>query len=208
MCKVEWCDNEKILANGYCSKHYNQMRNHGKIFRFSYKDKENYIEIVDDHAEIFLIDKNNEVCAKCLIDIEDIEKVKPFKWHKSDLQRSTYYCISNNKKWRRIHRLILGIEDPNILIDHINHNGLDNRKSNLRTCTNSQNLCNAKVPKNNKSGVKGVYWSEERQKWCTQITINRKTISLGRFVNYEDAVKTRLEAEKVYYGEFANCSCC
>lgn len=203
MCIVEGCDN-KSIAKGLCSKHYSQMRRYGKIFEYSYRDKHNHIEIKEDYAEIYLINKDNEVCGKCLIDLEDIELVKNIKWHKSDLQRSTYYCTSNNKQWSRIHRLILGISDPDVVIDHINHNGLDNRKSNLRICNNSQNLCNCNISKNNKSGCKGVYWSNDRQKWCAQITINNKTKGLGRYNNYEDAVKARNEAAFKYYEEFAN----
>ena len=97
MCIIEGCDN-KSYARGLCSKHYSQMRRYGKIFKYSYKDKYNYIEVKKGHAEIYLINKNNEVCGKCLIDLEDIELVKNIKWHKSELQRSTYYCISNDKQ--------------------------------------------------------------------------------------------------------------
>lgn len=172
--------------------------------KYSYRDKTNPINILETHAEILLIDKNNLVCAKCLIDLEDVDLVKNIKWHKSDLQKSTYYCVSNHKQWKRIHRLILGITDPNVFVDHINHNGLDNRRSNLRVCTNQQNICNCHIPKNNKSGCKGVYWSEERHKWCAQITINNKTKLLGRFTDYEDAVEARNKAAEKYYGEFAN----
>lgn len=203
MCNVEGCNN-RAIAKGLCSKHYSQMRRYGRILKYSYRDKTNHIEIVDDYAEIYLIDRNNEICAKCLIDIEDIDLVKNIKWHRSDLQRSTYYCISNDNQWRRIHRLILGITDENVFIDHINHNGLDNRKSNLRICTNQQNICNCNIPKNNKSGCKGVYWAKDKQKWAVQVSINNKTKYIGRFTEYEDAVKARNEAAKEYYGEFAN----
>lgn len=203
MCTVEGCNN-KILANGLCSKHYFQMRRYGKVFLYSYRDKYNHIELLEDHAEIYLVNKDNEICGKCLIDLEDVDLVKDIKWHKSELQRNTHYCLSNDKQWKRLHRLILGISDPTMFVDHINHNGLDNRKSNLRVCTNRQNNCNCHIPKNNRSGCKGVYWSEERQKWCAQITINNKTKSLGRFENYEDAVNARNQAANKYYGEFAN----
>ena len=205
ICKVDGCKNV-VLANGVCSKHYSQLRKYGKIFKYSYRDKTNHIEIVD--AEIFLIDKNNEICAKAIIDIEDIDKVKDIKWHRSDLQRSTYYCMSNNKKWRRLHRLILNIDDPKLVIDHINHNGLDNRKSNLRICTNSENICNQHLPKNNKSGHKGVYWCKEKHKQAAQITVNRKTIPLGRYKTLEEAIEVRNRKAKEIYGEFANEDCC
>lgn len=202
-CSVENCHN-KIMAKGLCSKHYSQLRRYGKIFKYSSRDKTNHIEILEDHAEIFLIDKNNEICAKALIDLDDVYKVKNIKWHRSDLQRSTYYCISNNSEWRRIHRLIMGVTDKDIVVDHINHNGLDNRKSNLRICTSSQNTCNCLTSKNNKSGHKGVYWSKERKKWCAQISINNKTKGLGRYDTIEEAIEAREKAAKEYYGEFAN----
>lgn len=197
------CHN-KVMAKGLCSKHYSQLRRYGKIFKYSSRDKTNHIEILEDHAEIFLIDKNNEICAKALIDLDDVDKVKNIKWHRSDLQRSTYYCISNNSEWRRIHRLIMGVTDKDIIVDHINHNELDNRKSNLRICTSGQNTCNCLTSKNNKSGHKGVYWSKERKKWCAQISINNKTKGLGRYDTIEEAIEAREKAAKEYYGEFAN----
>ena len=202
-CSVENCHN-KVMAKGLCSKHYSQLKRYGKIFKYSSRDKTNHIEILEDHAEIFLIDKNNEICAKALIDLDDVDKVKNIKWHRSDLQRSTYYCLSNDPEWKRIHRLIMGVTDKNIVIDHINHNGLDNRKSNLRICTSGQNTCNCLTSKNNKSGHKGVYWSKERKKWCAQISINNKTKGLGRYDTIEEAIEAREKAAKEYYGEFAN----
>lgn len=74
-CSVENCHN-KVMAKGLCSKHYSQLRRYGKIFKYSSRDKTNHIEILEDHAEIFLIDKNNEICAKALIDLDDVDKVK------------------------------------------------------------------------------------------------------------------------------------
>lgn len=203
ICKVDGCTN-KVVAKGLCSKHYTQLRRYGKIFKYSYKDKTNHIEILENHAEIYLIDKNNEVCGKALIDLDDVDKVKNIKWHKSDLQRNTYYCISNNKTWRRLHRLIMNVTDPNIFVDHINHNGLDNRKSNLRICTNQENIRNCITPKNNKSGYKGIYQAKDKNKWTVQITLNNKTKYIGRYEKLEDAIVARKEATKKYYGEFAN----
>jgi len=199
MCKVEGCNN-KVLAKGYCSKHYTQLRKHGRILERTNADPNEIIKY-EDYAEIILYDKNQKECGRALIDLEDIDKIKDIKWHKSEKQRSTFYCI--NSKFGRLHRFILDITDKNIFVDHINHNGLDNRKSNLRTCCNAENICNCHTPKNNKSGCKGVYYCKERGKWAAQVTINNKTKSLGRFDTYEEAVKVRLKAEKEYYGEFA-----
>ena len=68
-----------------------------------------YLNILVEIKQIiqkFQKDKNNEICAKALIDLDDVDKVKNIKWHRSELQRSTYYCLSNDPKWKRIHRLI------------------------------------------------------------------------------------------------------
>lgn len=78
MCIVEGCKN-KVMAKGFCSKHYSQMRKYNKIFKYSYMDRTNHIELYDDHAEIYLINRDNEICAKALIDLEDVDKVKKYK---------------------------------------------------------------------------------------------------------------------------------
>jgi len=77
MCKVENCNN-KVFAKEYCSKHYSQIRKFGEIQLRTVNDKNN-IEIIDEIAYIDLYNKNNEVIAKAIIDLEDVEKVKDHK---------------------------------------------------------------------------------------------------------------------------------
>ena len=84
-------------------------------------------------------------------------------------------------------------------VDHINHNTLDNRRSNLRICTNSANLRNGDLRINNTSGIKGVRFDRQRQKWVPKIKVNYKDIFLGRFEKLEDAVIARTEAERKYW---------
>lgn len=103
---------------------------------------------------------------------------------------------------RYVHRDILKAKKHSN-IDHINGNKLDNRKENLRFCTHQQNMCNTKLRADNNSGVKGVYWCNTRMKWNVQIAYKKKTIALGRFTSFEDAVAARLKAEQKYHGEFA-----
>lgn len=86
--------------------------------------------------------------------------------------------------------------------DHINcYNTLDNRKSNLRKATASEQAQNKGLPKNNKSGVIGVGWNKKSQKWKAYIGVDKKTISLGLFDNKDDAIKARLEAELRYFSK-------
>jgi len=93
--------------------------------------------------------------------------------------------------------------DNDINIDHIDRNPLNNRKYNIRVATDSQNMMNRGIQKNNTSGITGVCWIKEKCKWKAQIKINRKNINLGYFSNFDDAVKARKGAEKKYFKEFA-----
>lgn len=91
-----------------------------------------------------------------------------------------------------------------ILIDHISKDRLDNRKSNLRTVSKSQNSLNTKLRKDNKSGCRGISWDKERNKWFVRIAVNRKNIALGRYKDIGDAINAYNEAAKKYHGKFAN----
>ena len=92
---------------------------------------------------------------------------------------------------------------PDIL-DHIDGNKLNNRIENLRECTEVQNCYNAKTPKNNTSGIKGVSWSKRLKKWRAQIQVNGKKKSLGFFFDKEVADQIiRIERARLH-GEFSN----
>jgi hypothetical protein len=88
-------------------------------------------------------------------------------------------------------------------IDHINQNRADNRISNLREATHSQNLHNSPAPKSNTSGRRGVSWINQRNKWCAQIKVMNRKYHLGLFDRFEDAVMARSYAEEKFLGEFA-----
>lgn len=104
---------------------------------------------------------------------------------------------------REIMSIVLGRAlETHEYVDHINGDGLDNRRENLRLATNSQNQMNKRVPKNNRSGYKGVLYLRRKRKWQASITINRKQIQLGRFASKDDAIAARQAAEIKYFGEF------
>jgi len=88
-------------------------------------------------------------------------------------------------------------------IDHINGIKDDNRISNLRECTRSQNQANKNKQKNNTSGHKGVFWHKNHNKWTAQIKKNGKHIHLGVFINIDDAVQAYAKATKIHNSEFA-----
>ena len=88
--------------------------------------------------------------------------------------------------------------DSEIQIDHKDRNKKNNRKYNLRPCTNEQNACNKDTIKNNKSGFRGVFFKTDKNKW--QVKIRQKFIKYCD--SYEEAVQVRLQAEKEYFGDF------
>jgi len=107
-----------------------------------------------------------------------------------------------------MHRLITNAK-PGEIIDHINRNSLDNRKCNLRKCSNSQNQWNTVKQKNNKSGFKGVYWNKEKEKWQAQISFGKDAVGkqvtfyLGRFDNVLEAAAAYDKKAKELHGKFA-----
>lgn len=140
---------------------------------------------------------------KFLFDLDDYEYIKDFNW-KIDKQGYAYCQIKKKGKLHliRLHRIIADAPDGK-LVDHINGDTLDNRRNNLRLVTIAQNGHNRSLSSKNKSGVTGVFWFEKRGKWLVNICNNNKTIYIGLYSNFDDAVKARYEAEDKYFGEYS-----
>jgi hypothetical protein len=140
-------------------------------------------------------------------DLEDYDKIKDIYWMSSDKG----YIISpkkleNGKSYNIFfHRLIMNCPQ-NMSIDHVNGSETthDNRKKNLRICTNQENSCNSPIQSNNTSGKTGVYWSKKYNIWISQINYKNKKIHLGYFKDFNDAVNARINAEIKYFGEYRN----
>lgn len=134
-------------------------------------------------------------------DLEDYDLIKDYCWCKD---KQGYIITDHNKKRIYMHRLIMLDDiDKNVDIDHIGHILHDNRKKYLRICNESQNMRNSNMHKNNTSGVSGVWWFSDRNKWVAEIRIYRKKIHLGYFDNLNDAIKARKDAEDKYFGEWS-----
>ena len=136
-----------------------------------------------------------------LFDLEDFDKIKKYCW--AEVKHSDVYSYvsstDENFKCIRLHNVIIGDK----MVDHINRDIFDNRKSNLRLCDTTENCRNRSTPSNNTSGVMGVGYDKESNKWRARIGLNGKRKNLGRYDNFGDAVVVRLNAEKEYYKEFA-----
>jgi hypothetical protein len=140
-----------------------------------------------------------------IIDDEDYPEISKYKWYTKEGHGSIFYAVrtpsSNGQKKIFMHRQILNF--PNTLIDHINRNGLDNRKNNLRLCNKSQNHINCKKYKNNTSGYRGVSWHKYTQKWQARIQYQNKSIRIGYFKNILECAKAYDKKAKELFKDFA-----
>ena len=141
--------------------------------------------------------------SKFFIDTEDLEKVLKICW----VERGNGYLCGKNMETGKVvllHRYLLDLgKNDKRMVDHVNRNPKDNRKSNLRICTCAQNSMNKGTTKSSKTGVNGVSYIKERRKWLSRIMKNGVLYELGAFADIKDAIKARKEAEIKLYGEFA-----
>lgn len=138
---------------------------------------------------------------KFLFDKDDYEKIKGYCWREAN----NGYIISQetgSDKCVLFHRIITDALEGQI-VDHINHNTLDNRKNNLRIGTQENNMMNAKLKSSNTSGNTGVWLDNRTGKWVAEIKVNKTKISLGHFTNKSDAISTRKKAEEEYFGDWS-----
>lgn len=202
ICQVAGC-NRKHYGKGYCERHYKQIAKHGRISgnpgKLKQGESNRYI-FKDNVCIIELYDKDGNVKNHTIIDVEDYDKIKNFKWSLNGMGYVT--CDKKKKESFRLHRIILGLFVNDKSLDHIDGNPLNNRKSNLRICTQQQNMHNMKKPKTNTSGYKGVSWDKIQNKWIACIWLH-KSIHLGRFKNKIDGAIAYNTAAIQYFGEFA-----
>jgi len=164
--------------------------------------KKRPIRIRGDVAYIDLTTGYEAVIDSFLAERQDISN---FNWCAVVAKNSVYAMraikVDGHRKTILLHQLIMGF--PGCEIDHKDMDGLNNRMSNLRLATKSQNACNRKITSKNKSGSKGVFFHSQSQIWEAGIKINGKKIYLGRFKNKDDAINARVLNTEKYHGDFA-----
>lgn len=172
----------------------------------------NNYKIVDDYVIIYLTTNKKEI-LECYLDLEDFYKIKNKHWHpfyaehvKSYYARTLEYIgiyDNGNYKYKLyyMHRVIMDAPDE-FMVDHKNHNTLDNRKYNLELKDNSGNLRNRLgLNNNNKSGYRNVCWNKRKNKWMVQLQVKGKNTQLGFFHDVDEAGKFAKEMRLKYYGE-------
>ena len=141
-----------------------------------------------------------------LVDTEDAYLLMEYAFHLVCAKRRSSYAVS----WRLgkermddglLHRAIVG--ETHLSVDHINGNGLDNRKVNIRLCTQSDNTKNRRKNRMASSRFKGVFLYKPNGKWMSAISVDRNKVHLGYFINEVDAAKAYDAAAISHFGEFA-----
>lgn len=151
----------------------------------------------------------------CIVDDDDYENVKDFKWALVK-GMSTNYARKTSGKKEMMHRMLLNARDG-FQVDHVNHDGLDNRRCNIRECTRSENMKNVRpygtskylgvnlhTTKSKHTKKDGTESNYTFTKWRAAIAIKGKIKHLGLFEYEIDAAKKYDEYAKMHHGEFAN----
>ncbi|KYD03484.1 hypothetical protein B4102_3402 [Heyndrickxia sporothermodurans] len=163
----------------------------------------NDYEIRGEITAIFL-NRKDGTTFESFVDTKDLELLNQFKnkWYpKWDKTTKSFYVYGHQYFQGKmhsvfLHRYLLNAK-KNLVVDHINHNTLDNRRSNLRLITRAQNNQNRKGAQvNSESGIRGVHWIKKHNKYQAFIQINNKGIQLGLFDDINKAEKAVIEARK------------
>ena len=199
LCKCNCGSNKRIIAKASHIKSGNIMScGCLQIERIQNTNKKyNQYDLTGEYGIGYCSNTHSEF----YFDLEDYNKIKDYCWCEiicQDGYHSLRSYDTNTHTHVRMHQ-ILGYKG----CDHIDRNPLNNKRNNLREATTTENAQNHSLRKDNHSGIIGVGWHKKHMKWQATININHKRKYLGIFINKEDAIRARLEAEAKYYGEFA-----
>lgn len=178
-----------IEGKFYCNKHWQSMYRYGTPYG---KQRERTNSYVCKGDVLYITTAKGEVI---LADSSDLEELSKHSWC---ISKTGYPVARVNGKVMKLHRYLLKLDDPKKVVDHINHNPLDNRRSNMRVCTSQENSRN----KGGGHPIHGIRLMKSG-KYQVRIMFQRKEYRIGYFTNLEDAIKARFEAEDRFHGEFA-----
>lgn len=139
---------------------------------------------------------------EAIVDDGDYEELSKYKWTAAEESHNVYAYRRADGKSVKMHTVLVGV--PGLEVDHVNRNGLDNRRCNLRACTHGENMRNAakKMWRGKASSqFKGVRWAKGR--WQARIVVDKKESHLGRFSSEIAAAVAYDQAARVRFGKFA-----
>lgn len=137
-----------------------------------------------------------------VVDAQDAEMLQQYRWfYLSSGYAARHVVGGKGRKMMLMHRELMGATAAE-LVDHANHDGLDNRRANLRICSKAENQRNQRRNSKNTTGHKGVSYDKSRGKFAAGIQVDGRHITLGRFDVIEDAVSAYEAAARKYHGEF------
>lgn len=201
LCKCS-CEDENIIAvvgsdlkrgnttSCGCYQKERARNDHKKYNLFSNK-------LCDEYGEYYIGYASN-TGTKFYVDAEDLSKIKDYCWREL-VRIDTCQLRTTIDGYSVTMHQLLGFSN----YDHIDRNELNNRKHNLRVCTQQENCRNRSLMSNNTSGITGVSWNTQANKWRAYIKTSEDNIYLGSFSDKNDAIIARLKAEQTYFGEFA-----
>lgn len=193
LCSVDQCKNRAEKCS-LCGKHYRRLRLYGDVSSW----RERFLKANPADVELGKIPLTSGKYA--IVDADMYEYLMKWKWH----VKNGRYAVRRDQKTRKfvyMHRVIARTPDG-LETDHIDGDGLNNRRANLRHCTHQQNGWNQRQKRRKYSRFQGVSWKDKR--WIAQITVNGKVITLGTYTAEEDAAEAYNVNATYHFGEFAH----
>jgi hypothetical protein len=141
--------------------------------------------------------------TEVVVDVDDLWRLQGRAWHlAANVRVATTERQGDKRRTIYLARVIAEVTDPHMVVDHINHNPLDNRKENLRICEQKQNTYNRRIGSNNTSGFLGV--TKYKDRWRARVGKNGLHKVAGTFETAEEAARARDALARQLYGAFAS----
>jgi len=201
-CSFEGCSH-KSVAKGLCHSHWRQQHKGNPLTPLKAHLTPNEMVIHDDFAEIILEDKNRNETGRTKVDLSDLPLLSKYRWAIKKGKRGTYVSgrrLGSDDKVL-LHRVLLDATED-LVVDHWNGDGLDNRRENIKLVSHKENQENQKVYSTNTSGYRGVSWRESEGKWYAYYKDKNMMHSIGFFDDLEEAAEAARTARENAYTNF------
>lgn len=206
ICERPLFKKNRMYGKTLCSKHMHQYFKYGYALDNNprtQKDLNEFRCISENTIEFDVYNRKSEVVNHFWIDREDLAKVRYYKWRvDTNCHVITGNCTSTRPR-KELSHIVMNCPDG-MVVDHKDGNPLNNRKKNLRICTQQENLCNKHFMSNSNSGEIGIIWDKSRKRWAPEIRKDGKRYHLSRYKTIEEARYARYIGELILFGEFRN----